>query len=229
MHLDKAVKIVRILLKNSDLNSDISDIQELVFRECWSGKSYQEIAVICSYDPDYIKQIGAKLWKSLSQALNKKVTKGNIHSVISQYWQEQQLEQMASNSSKVESLTKSIASMQDWGDAIDVRAFFGREQEIKQCKSWIQEDRCQLITILGMGGIGKTAIASKLAKDIAEEFEYIIWRSLRNAPPFLELLTDLILFVSGQKEVNLPDSIDACLDCLMRYLAASFSLSFSFR
>jgi MinD superfamily P-loop ATPase len=33
-----------------------------------------------------------------------------------------------------------------------------------------------------MGGIGKTALSVKLAKEIQSEFEYVLWKSLRNAP-----------------------------------------------
>ncbi|MFB8795692.1 MAG: NB-ARC domain-containing protein [Microcoleus sp.] len=48
--------------------------------------------------------------------------------------------------------------------------------------------------VLGMGGIGKTAISVKILKHIQEHFDYVIWRSLRNAPPILDLLADLIQF-----------------------------------
>jgi len=46
--------------------------------------------------------------------------------------------------------------------------------------------------MLGMGGIGKTALSVKLAEKISGEFEYVIWRSLRDAPLLKDLLTDII-------------------------------------
>ena len=218
MNVETAILIVEKLLKNSISNKNLLDIQELVFRQCWSGLSYQEIADRSGYDYDYIKHTGAKLWKILSQLLNKKVTKSNIQSILRQYWQEQQTEL---NTAFIESPTNSIKSDRDWGDAIDVATFFGRELEIDRCKNWIVQERCRLLTILGMGGVGKTATVSKLAREIAGEFQYVIWRSLRNTPPFIELLTDLILFVSGQETINLPDSIDTCITILMQHLSAS--------
>jgi MinD superfamily P-loop ATPase len=42
-----------------------------------------------------------------------------------------------------------------------------------------------------MRGIGKTALSVKLAQQLQNQFEYVIWRSLRNAPPVLEILANL--------------------------------------
>jgi hypothetical protein len=50
-----------------------------------------------------------------------------------------------------------------------------------------------------MGGIGKTALAAQLAKDLAPQFDAVYWRSLRNAPPCAEWLAGAILFLSGQQ------------------------------
>jgi hypothetical protein len=72
-----------------------------------------------------------------------------------------------------------------------------------------------------MGGIGKTSLAVKLAEQIQDEFEYLIWRSLRNAPPLSELLQEVVQFLSGDAEFELPESLDAQLSCLMTYLRSS--------
>ena len=215
MEIKEAVVLFERILREDSLDYSLSDIQEIVLCQSILGLSYQEIADRYGYDHDYIKQIGAQLWRSLSQALNQKVTKSNISRVLRQY------NPVELNQSPVPPLTKRVRSLQDWGDAIDVRDFVGRESEFNRCRNWIVEDRCRLLTILGMGGVGKTAIASKLARDIASEFEFVIWRSLRNAPPFRELLGDLILFASRQQEVNLTDDLDIGMDCLMRYLSSS--------
>src|SRR5262249_26791547 len=39
------------------------------------------------------------------------------------------------------------------------------------------------VAILGLGGMGKTALATRLAQDLAPHFDALCWRSLRNAPP----------------------------------------------
>ncbi len=72
--------------------------------------------------------------------------------------------------------------LQDWGEAIDVSVFFGRLEEIITLKKWILTERCRSILLLGMGGIGKTALAIKIAQTIQSKFSFVLWRSLRNAP-----------------------------------------------
>jgi len=46
------------------------------------------------------------------------------------------------------------------------------------------------------GGNCKTILSVKLARQIQDKFEYLIWRSLRNALPIQEVLADLIKVLS---------------------------------
>lgn len=88
----------------------------------------------------------------------------------------------------------------DWGEAPDVSIFHGRTEELATLETWIQGDRCRLVGILGMGGIGKSALSVKLAQQMQGQFDAVVWRSLRNAPPLDSLLQDLVLFLSDQQD-----------------------------
>ena len=59
-----------------------------------------------------------------------------------------------------------------------------------------------------MGGMGKTALSVKLGEQVKDEFDYLIWRSLRHAPSLQELLADLISFCSDQAVVKLREATD---------------------
>ncbi len=100
----------------------------------------------------------------------------------------------------------------DWGEAPEVPVFFGRTEELTDLENWIVRDRCRLVAIWGMGGIGKTALSVKLAEKIHGEFEYFIWRSLRNAQPIQQFLADILRFITNGKEAdfNLSYLIDTC-------------------
>jgi hypothetical protein len=104
----------------------------------------------------------------------------------------------------------------DWGEAPDISlGFYGREQELRTLRQWIASDRCRLVALLGMGGIGKTALSVRLIEQIQDKFEYVIWRSLRHAPSFEDILADLISFLSNQQETQ------ADLSRLVNYFRSS--------
>ena len=78
MTVEEALAIVDTALKPESL----SDVQELVFCQCWLGETYQQIADNYGYDADYIRSIGSRLWQKLSGVFEEKITKSNFRSVI---------------------------------------------------------------------------------------------------------------------------------------------------
>lgn len=107
---------------------------------------------------------------------------------------------------------------QHWGEALDVSRFYGRAKELSILEQWIVNDRCRLVALLGMGGIGKTSLSVKLAEQVQDEFEYLIWRSLRNALPLHELLNDLLKFLLRQESVDVGETIDSKISYLVEFL-----------
>ena len=87
----------------------------------------------------------------------------------------------------------------------DISRFQGRVRELEELKKWIVNDDCQLAAILGIGGIGKSSLAAKLAEEeeIKSEFE-VIWYSLRHAPLFCEMVGDLLQCLCQSNISKLP-------------------------
>jgi len=108
----------------------------------------------------------------------------------------------------------------DWGNAPDVNIFLGRAKELNKLEKWIIQDRCRMVAILGMGGIGKTNFSLKLAQNIHDEFDYVIWRSLINAPPVKEILMEIIKYLSNQ-EVVIENNLDHQLSQLLSHLRSN--------
>jgi WD40 repeat protein len=235
--VEEAIALTNIILQPSYL----SHVQNLVFRQCWEGKTYDRIASGSDYNADYLREVGAQIWQVLSEVLGKKVTKNNLRSVLTQY----QLSAKLTKDSGLDARTLTLVAQattdsltsnsfattrtMDWGEAIDVSFFYGRSSELATLERWILGDfsqakpnhPCRLISLLGMGGIGKTALAVKLAQQVQKQFDFLIWRSLRNAPPVEDILTQWIQFLSHQQEVVSSSNLENKIIRLLHYLRTS--------
>ncbi len=106
----------------------------------------------------------------------------------------------------------------DWGESPSVDQLFGREHELAVINQWVVGEHCRIAAVLGIGGIGKTALVKKLAEELKPHFNYIFWRSLQNAPSLKMILEKCILFLSGQEQIDLPDDINDQISVLIEYL-----------
>jgi WD40 repeat protein/transcriptional regulator with XRE-family HTH domain len=120
-----------------------------------------------------------------------------------------------------ETIASTSISHQDWGEAPDGSVFYGREAELIDLKHWVVQEQCRLVCVLGMGGMGKTTLSIQLAKQIQSEFTYVIWRSLLDAPPLSEILTELVSILSNQVEARLPDVPEQQVAKLLEYVRQS--------
>jgi NB-ARC domain len=200
MTQEEALEKIKLALSPAIL----SELQIDIFRRTWNQQSYQKIARESNHEYSYIKDVGAELWKVLSQTLGTKVTKLNLPETLTHILQQRQIPQ---------------AERVHWGEAVDVSQFFGRQGQLATLKQWVTQERCRLIAIAGMGGMGKTMLVTQLAQQLADQFEIVVWRSLRHAPPLADFLTELLQVIS-------PDaSRSSRLDLIVRELLAQLRSS----
>ncbi|MGV2831620.1 WD40 domain-containing protein [Myxosarcina sp. GI1(2024)] len=192
----------------------LSDVEAAIVTGAIADRTYEQIAEQSSYSISYVKRdVGPKLWRLLSKALGEKVSKTNFRQALERYSNRHETKLTLTNSSF--STPQTSPSRQDWGEAPDVSFFLGRTVELNTLTRWILGDNCRLVALLGIGGIGKTALGLKLAQQIQGEFECVIWRCLRDVPPLKALLTQIVPLISNQQETR-PE-----LHHLMHYLGAS--------
>lgn len=211
-----------VLLKQKGVH--LTNIQIYILEESLRNRKYGEMT---GYDPQYIKNEGSKLWKSLSQVFGERLTKHNFQLVLTRHWK-----------------AHSVGN-QDWGDAPSLTFFSGRTRAIETLEQWIITDRCQIVAILGMagigktrlsvklsqgddslypnpiklgkGGIGKTDLSLKLAQGIQHHFDFVIWRRLLNSPTLSQVLNDCLLFFSHHKDIDIPTTEEQQVSRLLHY------------
>ena len=77
-----------------------------------------------------------------------------------------------------------------WGSAPVLDAFQGRQDSLKDLELWIDatSDSPLLLAICGIGGIGKSYLAKKLAENIGDSFQQVVWVALEeNKSPASQL------------------------------------------
>jgi hypothetical protein len=103
-------------------------------------------------------------------------------------------------------------------DSPDGDSFASRTSELATLEKSIVQEKCNLAAILGISGIGKTALSLHLIQKIQHNFECVIWRSLRHSPPLETTLKNLLEFLLNKPEIELPTTIPDRLSLLMEYL-----------
>ena len=106
----------------------------------------------------------------------------------------------------------------DWDDALDVSCFYGREEELATLEQWIVQEHCRVVSVLGLGGIGKSALSVTLMHQVAEHFEVVLFRSLRDAPSCEALLADSLQVLSLQPLSKVPASLQQRLRLFLECL-----------
>ncbi len=196
----------------AQFNRGLSDVETTIIKGSWQNQTYEQIAEVSGYSDSYLRRdVGPKLWKLLSHALGEPVSKKNFQTALERKWIRGQEDKGTRGQGEMELVNPPLVSLSphppipkrsDWGEVVDVSFFYGRSTELAILEQWIRVEHSRSIAILGMGGVGKTALAAKVAQQIQGDFEVVIWRSLRNAPPLETLLGELVPFLSQQQDTK---------------------------
>jgi transcriptional regulator with XRE-family HTH domain len=137
----------------------------------------------------------------------------------------QQREEVAISEPEPVSTQPAVAGpLVDWDQALAVPSFYGREQELAQLSGWVHQEHCRVVSLLGMGGIGKSALVVRVMHGLAEHFDAVLFRSLRDAPSCEELLDDCLQVLAPQPLRVAPTSLEQRISLLLKHLRTSHTL-----
>jgi hypothetical protein len=97
-------------------------------------------------------------------------------------------------------------------------SFYGRKPELAILEQWIAQERCRIVNVLGVGGIGKSALVVTCLQRIAGLFEKILFCALHEAPSCTELLADCLQALSPHPLFEIPVTFQDRLYLLLQYL-----------
>ncbi|MGD1918331.1 MAG: NB-ARC domain-containing protein [Pleurocapsa sp.] len=112
-------------------------------------------------------------------------------------------------------LSPNIRSKHDWGAAPDGIVCYGRKSEMIDLQRLIKINCCRVLTIFGMGGIGKTTLAMEIARQLETEFDHILWRTLTHISLVEVVIQDALrLFGNKKPEATISQQIANLLQYL---------------
>ncbi|GAB1543125.1 NB-ARC domain-containing protein [Scytonema sp. NUACC21] len=141
----------------------LSDLQIAVLRGALAGQTYEEIARSLGYSEPHIKDMGANLWKLVSQALRLKVIKSNCRTHLESAYTARQVQDISKLPSLVDIQQPKLAP-----------TFVGREGAIADLNSLMSQG-AKVIVIQASGGVGKTTLALQYFKTLSFDIVLELW------------------------------------------------------
>ncbi|MBD2481831.1 ATP-binding protein [Planktothrix sp. FACHB-1365] len=223
----------------SETEQHLDDLQKKIVEQVFKGKTYKQIADIYDYDEGYIGDECRKLFKILSEQLGEDIKKSNFVSTIERLkiTSSPLIIHTNSNHSKqnnnhtfnfcIPSLNnsnnnqeknlnaKSKSVYHDLTLAPQIINFYNRETELETLSNWIVNQNSRLISVLGISGIGKTALVKRFIDLNLDQFEVIIWKSLKYPKPLEVLVQDLLNIIKSEEKQTIEDQFKQLLDLLI--------------
>jgi len=222
MNITEVLQLIDERLIERD-KKPLNTIQKAIFEGSWQGQSYQEIGNEYHRSETHIREEGAKLWKLLSSNFRSTIERMKIKSSqiveINQNFNfcSQIFNQLNKDDKNREINSQYSQTYHDLTLAPQIIDFYDRENELATVSNWVFKQNTRLIAVLGLWGIGKTTLVKRFIDLNLEQFEVVIWKSLK-FPKSLDLwLNDLLNTCQKEPKESTDNKIQQLLEVLSNH------------
>ncbi|WP_346293095.1 NACHT domain-containing protein [Sphaerothrix gracilis] len=207
-------------------NRRLSEAERVVLLAAWENNTYEQAAAEVGYSASYLKRdIGPKLWKRLSSVLSESVGKKSFKLRFQQFAASHQVQPSRSVTATIPVVTSVFPAAQVtrprhyWGNLdISTANFVGREAALNQLKDKIENGSARVINLWGEAGVGKTAVAIKLAEELQSSFDFVFYYSLEELST-TDLFSQLITFLADKPASDLPQTPAQQTDWILQHFS----------
>ncbi|MBE9089234.1 AAA family ATPase [Microcystis aeruginosa LEGE 11464] len=236
MNITEVLQLIDERLIERD-KKPLNNIQKAIFEGSWQGQSYQEIGNEYHRSETHIREEGAKLWKLLSEVLEKDIKKSTSRSVLERVYikslKNSNIYSINGNNNNLcptentrlsnendlnsNNNSQSESKYHDLTLAPQIIDFYDRENELATVSNWVFKQNTRLIAVLGLWGIGKTTLVKRFIDLNLEQFEVVIWKSFK-FPKSLDLwLNDLLNTCQKEPKESTDNKIQQLLEVLSNH------------
>ena len=185
MPIDDVVVSAEHCLKRS-----LEPIEKLILQASWQGQPYNVIAETSGYANVYVREVGARLWQALSEALGTKVTKKTLSLVM-------------------EATARPLPNQLDYPSGplpLNSSLYVERSEQMQQALAALIHPGC-LIRIQGARCMGKTSFLFRLLERGREQNYRLALLSMRQVEPAITQDFDAFadwLIIAIAAQLDLP-------------------------
>jgi NB-ARC domain len=187
----------------------LDDLQETVIKGVWQGQTYQKIADECNRSKSHVRDIGYKLLQVFSEQLGEDVYKSNFRSTLERIYIKssqvigvgnhhkfnfcsQTLYQSHQDNQQNQAKSEPKSNYHDLALAPKITHFYDRALELQTLSDWLTNQNTRLISVLGLSGIGKTTLVKHFVDVNLQQFDVVIWKSIKLSPSLDSILTEIL-------------------------------------
>lgn len=181
MDIQEVLKLADYLIV-THTGEHLDDLQKTILEGVWQGQKYFDIAESIPCSEGHVRDTASDLWKILSTLSDEEVNKSNLKSALERLQisisssvanvginnhlslcgdrSQNGKSKKENNTPRTKEAEKNIEILlsQDIGEIPDLMTVYGRLEEISTLENYILQEKCRLIGIIGISGIGKTVL-----------------------------------------------------------------------